>query len=475
MTDAIAGDSKILATYRARTRRAADLHRKAQGVLPGGIVHESRRMFPYGIYGDHAAGSRKWDVDGNEYVDYYGGHGSLLLGHQPPPVLAAIEKQLRKGMHLAAAHELEVEWAELIQQMVPSAERVRFTSSGTEATQLAMRLARAASGRPRIVRFQTHFHGWHDQVAFGVHDHLDGSPSVGVLQEVADNASILPPNDVAAVERLIASRKDVAAVMIEPVGSSSGIVPTPPEVLGALREITKKHGVLLIFDEVVTGFRVAPGGAQAFYGVIPDITTMAKIVSGGMPGGAIGARKDILDWLDHAACAASGREFINHHGTHNAHPMSAAAGIATLNIIRESDACEKASAIAATLRARMNEVLEEEGVAWAVYGVHSFFNIHSNPKGDPIQPTQFDANTITIETLKGRNESLLGKLRLAMLNNGVDLKGWRGGIVSAAHTQADVEWTVDAWRKSLRALKDEGEIEQPRKGTSERRVGGAIA
>src|SRR5688572_16960098 len=221
MADGDMGDSKIVATYRARTRRAAELNRNAREVLPGGVVHDSRRMSPYGIYGDRAAGSRKWDVDGNEYVDYYGGHGSLLLGHQHPQVLAAIHAQLGKGMHLAAAHELEVEWARLIQEMVPSAERVRFTSSGTEATQLAMRLARAATGKSRIVRFQTHFHGWHDQVAFGVHDHLDGSPNVGVLQEVADNTTILPPNDVAAVERVIASHKDVAAVMIEPVGSSS--------------------------------------------------------------------------------------------------------------------------------------------------------------------------------------------------------------------------------------------------------------
>jgi glutamate-1-semialdehyde 2,1-aminomutase len=458
MANDAAVESKIVAAYRARTPRAAELNRKAHEVLPGGIVHDSRRMLPYGIYGDRAAGSRKWDIDGNEYVDYYGGHGSLILGHQHPEVLKAVEMQLGKGMHLAAAHALEVEWAWLIREMVPSVERVRFTSSGTEATQLAMRLARAATGKRRVVRFQTHFHGWHDQVAFGVHDHLDGSPSVGVLSEVADNASILPPNDLAAVERVIAERRDVAAVMIEPVGSSSGMIPTSPEVLSGLREITKKHGVLLIFDEVVTGFRVAPGGAQAYYGVMPDLTTMAKIVAGGMPGGAVGGPKDIIDWLDYEACKASGREFINHHGTHNAHPVSAAAGIATLEIVRDSDACEKASATAATLRQGMNEVLEEEGVPWAVYGVHSFFNIYSNPRKEAIKPTRFDASRITVETLKARNESMLGKLRLAMLVNGVDLKGWRGGILSSAHTQADVDFTLDAWRKSLRMLREEGEL-----------------
>ena len=458
MADGDAGDSKIVATYRARTKRAAAMYEKARSVLPGGIVHDSRRMWPYPVYGDRAAGSHKWDIDGNEYVDYYGGHGSLLLGHSHPQVVAAIQQQAARGLHLAASHALEVEWAGLVQAMVPSVEKVRFTSSGTEATQLAIRLARAVTSRRKIVRFHTHFHGWHDQVAAGVHDHYDGSPNVGVLGEVAAATTLVAPNDVAAVERVLSAGNDVAAVIIEPVGSSSGIVPTPPEVLGALREISKKHGTLLIFDEVVTGFRVSPGGAQAYYGVLPDITTMAKILAGGMPGGALGASAEMLDWFDKEACAAKGREYINHHGTHNAHPVSAAAGIATLNIIRGSDACEKASATAAKLRQGMNEVLEEEGVPWAVYGVHSFFNIHSNPLNEPIKPTKFDASTITVETLKGRNEKMLGKLRLAMLNNGVDLKGWRGGLVSSAHTQADVGFTLDAWRKSLRELKAEGAL-----------------
>ena len=459
MPDSLAPASAILATYRARTPRAAVLSRAAREVLPGGIVHESRRMWPYGIYGDHALGSRKWDVDGNEYVDYYGGHGSLLLGHQHPRVLDAIRRQLARGMHLAAAHELEVEWAALIRDMVPSVERVRFTSSGTEATQLALRLARAQTGKRRIVRFATHFHGWHDHVANGVHDHFDGSANAGVLNEVAASTALVAPNDVAAVERVIEQYQDVAAVIVEPVGSSSGIVPTPPEVLGALRDITRRHGVILIFDEVVTGFRVAPGGAQAFYGVIPDLTTMAKILAGGLPGGAVGGPKDILDWFDHDATSARGRDHVNHHGTHNAHPYSAAAGITTLEIVRDSDACARASDTAARLRRALNEVLEAEGVPWAVYGEHSFFHIHSNPQGERIRPTAFDASTVTPETLKGRNETVLGQLRVAMLNHGVDLKGWRGGLVSAAHTPADVEVTVEAWRSSLRDLKAEGLLE----------------
>ncbi|HEX2829712.1 MAG TPA: aminotransferase class III-fold pyridoxal phosphate-dependent enzyme [Burkholderiales bacterium] len=458
MADGAAPQSPIESAYRAKTPRARELAEKAKGILPSGIVHDSRRTWPYSIYGDRAVGSHKWDVDGNEYVDYYGGHGALLLGHQHPDVVAAIQKQLGKGMHLAAANELEIEWATIISQMIPSAERVRFTSSGTEATQLAMRLARAASGRSRIVRFQSHFHGWHDQVSFGVNDHLDGTPSVGVLQDVANATTLVPPNEVKAVERVIAEKGDVAAVMLEPAGSSSGAIPMPPEVLGALREITRKHDVVLIFDEVVTGFRVSPGGAQSLYGVTPDLTTLAKVVAGGMPGGAVGGRRDILEWLDFEVAAAQKRERISHQGTHNGHPLSAAAGIATLKLIRDSDACTRATATATALRRRMNEVLEEERVPWAIYGEHSFFHIYPNPRGDTFRPTQFDAATLTIDSFKGRNERTLDKMRLAMLVNGVDLKGWRGGLVSAVHSDADVGFTVDAWRRSLRMLKEEGDL-----------------
>ena len=455
MADGSASESKILAAYRARTPRAAELNREALTLLPSGIVHDSRRTWPYSIYGERAQGSHKWDIDGNEYIDYYGGHGSLILGHQHPQVLAAIQAQIGKGMHLAAANELEVQWARRIRQMVPSAEKVRFTASGTEATQLAIRLARASTGRTRIVRFQSHFHGWHDQVSFGVTEHLDGTASVGVLSEVAANTSLVAPNDVAAVERVLKARNDVAAVMIEPIGSSSGMIPTSPEVLNALRELTRRHGAMLIFDEVVTGFRVHPGGAQALFAVTPDLSALAKILAGGLPGGAVAGRKDILDWLDFETSAALKRERINHQGTHNAHPYSAAAGIATLDIVRETDVCARASASAAALRAGLNEVLEAERVPWAIYGEHSFFHLHSNPSGEAIRPTAFDARTLTLEKLKGKDERILAKLRLAMLLNGVDLKGFRGGILSAAHTQADIELTIEAWRRSLRMLKEE--------------------
>ena len=454
-------ESKILGEYLERTPRSARLHDEALGHFPSGIVHDSRRTWPYGLYVDHATGSRKWDVDGNEYVDYYGGHGALLLGHQHPKVVEAAQAQMKKGMHFAAGHALQNEWARLIQELIPSAERVRFTSSGTEATHLAIRLARASSGKGKIVRFMSHFHGWHDHVAFGVKAHLDGTPTAGVLADVAANVILVKPNDVAGVERVLAGRSDVAAVMIEPVGASSGAIPTSPALLHELREITRRHSVLLIFDEVVTGFRVAPGGVQALHGVVPDLTTLAKILAGGMPGGAVAGRKNVLDWLDFEASAAAGHERIAHEGTHNAHPVSAAAGIATLKLIRDTDACARASAAAAKVRAGMNEILEEEGVPWAVYGVHSFFNFFTNPDNHEIRPTTFNAETVPVEWFKtDKREHLLAKMRLAMLVYGIDLKSWRGGIVSSAHTQADVDLTLEAWRRSLRALKEEGDLPQ---------------
>ncbi len=459
MNVATARVSAIVDAYRQRTQRSAACYQEALNLLPSGIVHDSRRTWPYGIYVDRAQGSRKWDIDGNEYIDYYGGHGSLLLGHQHPAVIAAAQAQLQKGMHFAASHELELEWARLICEMVPSAERVRFTASGTEATHLAMRLARAASGKGKIIRFQGNFHGWHDHVAFGNKDHLDGLPTPGVLPEVVSGIILVRINDMAEVERLLSTRDDIGAVLIEPLGTSSGAVPTPPALLRTLREITQRHGVYLIFDEVVSGFRASPGGLQAALNVIPDLTTLAKVLAGGMPGGAVVGRKEILGWLDFEMSAAAKHERISHQGTHNGHAVCAAAGIATLKLIRDTDVCAQATAMANALRKGMNEVLEAEGVPWAMYGEYSFFHFFTNPGNHPIKPTAFDAHAVPVEWFKGeKRERMLQKLVLGLMINGVDPKSWRGGLVSAAHTSDDIQFTVDAWRKTLRALKAEGEL-----------------
>ena len=275
-------------------------------MLPSGITHDGRHLEPYGVYIERGEGPYKWDVDGNRYIDYYGGHGALLLGHNHPVVAAAVRSALERGTHFGASHALEVRWAEAIRGLMPSAERIRFTSSGTEATLMAVRLARSFTGRRKILRIRTHFHGWHDHMTSGYQSHFDGTPTVGVLPAVAEQVVLADPNDVDGLRRVLAADREIAAAIVEPTGGSFGMVPLAPSFLMALRELTAAHGALLIFDEVVTGFRVAPGGAQGHFGITPDLTTLAKIVAGGMPGGAVAGRADVLAALDFAASAAAG-------------------------------------------------------------------------------------------------------------------------------------------------------------------------
>lgn len=452
-------NSKIVAEYRRRTPTSAKLAERAKNHFPSGVTHDGRYLQPYPIYVERAAASRKWDADGNEYVDYTGGHGALLLGHNHPDVLQAVQKQLVLGTHFGASQELEIRWAEQVKKLMPSIELLRFTSSGTEATLLAMRLARAFSGKTKVMHFLGHFHGWHDHVAFGVSNHFDGTPTPGVLPEVAQQVVMAPPNDVAETARLLERHKDLAAVIIEPTGASWGQVPVQPEFLLALRELTQRHGVLLIFDEVITGFRCSPGGAQATFGIRPDMTTLAKILAGGMPGGAVGGRRDVMEGLSFTSPGPDQREKVPHQGTFNANPVSAAAGISTLEIVERTDACQRANDYAAHLRDELNRVLRDERVNWAVYGTFSGFHIFTNPDKLSVTPADLNSGKYDHRVLKGgKNAAMLTKLRLGMMIHGVEIFSWIGGPTSAVHTAADLDQTASAFRQTLRMLRDEGEI-----------------
>ncbi|MBK9171245.1 MAG: aminotransferase class III-fold pyridoxal phosphate-dependent enzyme [Bryobacterales bacterium] len=446
-------ESPILKAYAEKTRGSARLAARAQTVFPDGVTHFARFLQPHAIYVAHASGPRKWDVDGNEYVDYVGGHGALILGHSYPSVVNAVTEQIGRGTHYGASHALEVQWGELIQEMVPSAERVRFLSSGTEATHMALRLARAYTGKPAVVRFSGHFHGWHDHVAF------PSGGAAGILTGIAEQSLVCAP-DLEKLAQLLASRDDIAAVILEPTGATFGQAPLNGDFLRHLREMTAKHNAILIFDEVVTGFRVAPGGAQQHYGVKPDMTTLAKILAGGYPGAAVAGRADILELLNFRGDQDKPQPpAVPHQGTFNASPVSAAAGVATLNALRDGAIIDRANRTAAAIRDGMNAALQRRGLGWRVYGEFSGFHLFVNREGDGAGVEDIYAGRVSAARLKGGTPmELIHKIRCGFLLHGVDVTGFPGGLVSGVHTGADVDRTLAAFERVLGMLGEEGEL-----------------
>ena len=297
MPDSALTNSRIEAHYREHTPGSAKLAERAAASFPSGITHDSRFLEPYGLYIDRANGPRKWDVDGNEYVDYFGGHGALLLGHNNPVVASAVQDAYAKGTHFGASHALEIEWAEIVRQMVPCAQKVRFTSSGTEATLMAVRLARAYTTRPKILRFRTHFHGWNDHMAPGQANHFDGTATAGVLTGVADGVILVDPNDRDGVAAALAGG-DIAGVILEPTGASTCMIPAAPGFLEYLREATSAAGALLIFDEVVTGFRVSPAAPRRRLGSRQTLQHSRRLLQAACPAAPLSARRTFLTCLD---------------------------------------------------------------------------------------------------------------------------------------------------------------------------------
>jgi glutamate-1-semialdehyde 2,1-aminomutase len=457
MPDSTLTNSRIVAAYREKTPKSAALASQAKEIYPSGLTHDSRRLDPYCLYVDRAQGSRKWDVDGNEYVDYFGGHGALLLGHNHPDIVAALQAQAARGTHYGSGHELEVRWGQMVKKLIPCAELVRFTGSGTEANLMAFRLVRAFTGKNKIVRFHGHFHGWQDHVAFGVTDHFDGSPSTGVVPGIADEILLAPADDIEETRRILTTHDDIAAVILEPTGSGFGQVPVSKEFVTELRRITKEQGILLIFDEVVAGFRASKGGAQQHFGIMPDIASLAKILAGGLPGGAVCGRRDILELLDFDVMAAKGKEKIGHQGTFNANPLSAAAGVTMLEAVETTGATQKAIATAGRLRQKINRVFEEENVPWSAYGQFSEIHFYTNPDGRDIEPSAFDPFKLKRKDFKA-DKTMVTRFRLGLMVNGMDINGKLAGKVSAVHSEEDLDMSADAVRKSVRMLKNEGAL-----------------
>lgn len=445
----------ILERYQKTFAKDRELAHAANQLFPDGVTHDSRYMSPFPVYITRADGGKKWGLEGKTFIDYWAGHGALLLGHNPPEVVEAVTAQLQQGTHYGACHPLELAWGNLVTQLIPSAERIRFVSSGTEATLMAIRLARTYTGKNKVLKFAGHFHGWHDSLILGAYPPFEIAVP-GIPQKVRDTTLICPPNDIDAVETLLKTDKDIACVILEPTGASFGVVPTNGTFLQQLRELTQKYSVLLIFDEVITGFRVAPGGAQAHYNVTPDMTTLAKILAGGLPGGALVGKKEILQLISMQAEQRGLK--MPHPGTFNANPLSASAGIAMLNIVKTGEPHKQANRIAQQLRDALNRVIDAYQLDWAVYGEFSAIKLLIGHGEKQMRAAEFNPYAWDYRKLKGGNNAqLLTPLRCGLLLNGVDLAS-NGGMTTSAHTEADIQKTVQAFEQTLDWMKAEGLI-----------------
>lgn len=430
------------------------LHQKALSLLPGGITHDVRHQEPFPFYITRAQGARKWDADGHELIDYGMGHGALLLGHNYPPIARAVAEQLREGTHFSASHPLEIAWAERVTRLIPSAEMVRFTSSGTEATMMAMRLARAFTGREHILRFEGHFHGWNDYASVGpIAPNANQMPGIPV--SVRDSM-VTVPHDLTIVEDML-KRGDIAGVILEPTGASWATISLAPGFLQNLRELTTRYDTVLIFDEVIGGFRWSPGGVQAKVGVTPDLTTLAKILAGGLPGGAVAGRRDIMELLRFKDKAWNVEHKVLHNGTFNANPLSAAAAITCLDLIADGKVQTYCDEQAAKLRKGLNRILdrlEVEGCAWGESSVFHLIlgvSVPARNHGDDgdVRDPQLSPDMLK----KGSVSEIDQALTLAMLHEGVHVFHG-GGLLSIAHDDATIDDTLRAFERALATMQE---------------------
>ena len=416
-----------------------------------GLIETAKRVLPGGTFGNVAGdiivregkGGRVWDESGNEYVDFLLGSGPMLVGHAHPEVTAAALQQVALGTTFFANNRHGIKLAEEIVAAVPCAEKVRFVSSGTEADLYAMRVARAFRKRDKILKFEGGYHGMSDYSLMSLAPKRPGNfpnpvpDSPGIPQSVRDEVLVAPFNDIETVASLIREHKDeLGGVIVEPF---QRLIPPAPGFLEALRKLTAEHGIPLIFDEVVTGFRFAYGGAQAYYGVTPDLCTLGKVIGGGFPLAAIAGRADIMAHFDKGAVAED--QFLIQIGTLSGNPVASAAGLATLEVLKRPGAYERIFATGRELMGELGEHLKRSGIPAQVIGDAPLFDV------------VFAAGDVHDYrgTLRG-DADLLRKFNGLLRERGV-LKGETKYYVSLAHTAEDVKETSDAWAGALKALK----------------------
>jgi glutamate-1-semialdehyde 2,1-aminomutase len=438
-----AAAERVLATYRERTKQSGELFMRAGRTLEGGTTRTSVFFSPYPCYVAEGQGCRFTDVDGNVRIDFLNNYTSLMHGHAYPPIVEAVTRQIRKGSAFAAPSDLEVELAAIVQERLPSLERLRFTSSGSEAVMFALRVARAFTGRRKIAKFEGGFHGSHELAQVSVAPSLDkaGPPerpnsiadSAGIPNEWADDVVIMPFNDLGAVERLLDQHAGaLAALIVEPIIGAGGVIVPKPGFLQGLRDLTAKRGILLIFDEIIS-LRVALGGAQQLYGVRPDLTTLGKIISGGMPMAAFGGREDIMALFD----PRQGPPAISQSGTFNAAAVCCAAGVAGYGAITPGVQVH-IDRLAEDLRTRANALFRRLHLPAQVVGIGSLFNIHFT-----------EGPIVDYRTVARGDRKTLSLLVLALMNRGIFLAPRGMGCTSSVMTPAEIDAFLTALEGAL--------------------------
>jgi glutamate-1-semialdehyde 2,1-aminomutase len=438
----VSSRERIVATFRQRTRRSAELHARSVKLLPGGVNRNIVFLEPYPVFVARAEGPYLFDEDGNRYLDCIGNYTSMAIGHSHPAVVAAVVEQAKRGTAWAAASACETELARAIVSRVPSIERIRFTSSGTEATMMAVRAARAFTGRSLVAKFEGGYHGIHDVAMVSMAPALESAgpadaplavAPAGIPDGVRDSVIVMPFNDAAAVREVVTQHAaDLACILVEPVQGVAGLIAPEPGFLQTLRTLADETGSLLIFDEVIS-FRIAYGGAQELFDVRPDLTTLGKIIGGGYPVGAVGGRADVMEVF------APGSKVIL-SGTFHANPVVVAAGIANLRVF-DRGAVEELNALAAGFFERLRAMARRKQVPLQLNAIGSLFNIHATAR--PVRNYR--------EAQQGDKE-FLKYLYLALLNEDVMLSPRGLGALSTAMTREHVEFLLIAFDNALNLL-----------------------
>lgn len=401
----------------------------AERVTPGG-VHSNVRLDGPRVFFDHAKGSRMWDVAGNDYVDYLLGQGPNFLGHAPDDVNAFVTEATRNGMVYGAQHPLEVEASDTLLERLAWADSVRFGVSGTETVQAALRLARAVTGRTKIVRFEGHYHGWLDDQLISVIDHQVSTGSAGQVASRLDDLVVLPWNDVDALaEALSAQGSDVAAVIMEPIMCNQGVVPPRPGYLEGVRSLCDDFGAVLVFDETITGFRVGPNGAVGLTGVVPDLATYGKALGGGWPVAALAGHARLMNML------ADGR--VNHSGTFNASVMATAAVVASLRHLETDPPYDRITEVGTLLMEGLRAVAADHDVPLTIQGFPAAFHASIARSASDLSPYHDYA-----QLQQRRDLQAYARLSRLFTEHGVWVAARGIWYVSAAHTRDDVAETL---------------------------------